>query len=92
MAVPVLTEALAFPSLEAPFAPWIFEYVLSALGLVVSVLMIGVPFFYLWDFVVETSSVGLGYWTYFDTFGPSVKFASTAISLVHPLILFTSSP
>lgn len=54
-----------------------------------SVLIIGVPFFYLWDLVVETISVGPGYWTYFDTFGPSITFASTSISLVHPLILFT---
>jgi hypothetical protein len=182
-----MTELLASPSLGAPFAPWIFEYVLSALGVILvgffirasirageltfpllvtvgcatmwwqewyadwgayllyspkfhlmpwgatpwaspnkpwfmpfayawyyglvyigmtgaifalrrkrpksgklaSVLVIGIPFFYLWDLIVESGSVGLGYWTYFDTFGPSIKFASTAISLVHPLILFT---
>jgi Spirocyclase AveC-like len=182
-----MTELLASPTLEAPFAPWIFEYVLSALGLVLiaffirasvrareltfallvtvsgatmwwqewyadwgvyllyspkfhlmpwgatqwaspnkpwfmpfayawyygliyvgitvaifalrrtkprlgklsSVLIIAVPFFYLWDLLVEGVSVGLGYWTYFDTFGPTIVFASTAISLVHPLIIFT---
>ena len=59
------------------------------LGKLASVLIIAVPFFYLWDLSVEGVSVGLGYWTYFDTFGPSIKFASTAISLVHPLIIFT---
>jgi hypothetical protein len=182
-----MIETLASPSLEAPFAPWIFEYVLSAFGLVLvglfvrasiraheltfallvtlsgatmwwqewyadwgvyllyspkfhlmpwgatqwaspnkpwfmpfayawyygliyigmtgaifalrrkkrglgklaSVVIIAVPFFYLWDLCVETVSVGLGFWTYFDTFGPSIKFASTAISLVHPLLIFT---
>lgn len=42
-----------------------------------------------WNLFVEGVSVGLGYRTYFDTFGPSIVFASTAISLVHPLIIFT---
>jgi hypothetical protein len=59
------------------------------LGKLGSVLVIAVPFFYLWDLGVDGVSVRLGYWTYFDTFGPSLKFASTAISLVHPLIIFT---
>jgi hypothetical protein len=61
----------------------------AGIGKLSSVLIIAVPFFYLWDLFVEGVSVGLGYWTYFDTFGPSITFASTAISLVHPLIIFT---
>lgn len=30
----MIIDVVASPSLEAPFAPWIFEYVLSAVGLV----------------------------------------------------------
>jgi hypothetical protein len=53
------------------------------------VILIAVPFFYLWDAVVEFSSVAMGYWTYVNTIGPALDFNGTRVSLVHPLELFT---
>lgn len=53
------------------------------------VILVAAPFFYLWDGVVEFSSVAMGYWTYVDTIGPALDFNGTRVSLVHPLELFT---
>jgi len=58
--------------------------------LVVAVLVVAVPFFYLWDAVVEFSSVGAGYWTYANTVGPALHFHGTRVGLLHPLEFFTA--
>lgn len=57
--------------------------------LIAVVLIVAVPFFYLWDLFVEGIATGLGWWTYFDAVGPTIRYGHTNMPLLHPLLVFT---
>jgi hypothetical protein len=58
-------------------------------GLIKPVLMVAIPFFYLWDFVVEGFATYMGWWTYADPLPPVMQTSHGMLPLLHPIGLFT---
>ncbi|MBU4011431.1 MAG: hypothetical protein KJ882_11780 [Proteobacteria bacterium] len=56
---------------------------------VLAVAMIATPFFYVWNMMVEGFSALVGWWTYYEVFGPAITFTRGTYPLVFPVIPFT---
>lgn len=55
-------------------------------GHVSSVMLVALPFFYLWDFALEFSAVATGWWSYVDYLGPAIRLERGNCPWAHPLI------
>jgi hypothetical protein len=59
------------------------------ISLTFAVLMVSIPFFYLWDLLLEGTAVYMGWWTYVDIAQPMIMTARGALPLLHPIGTFT---
>ncbi len=55
---------------------------------VLVVLLIAAPFFYVWNLMVEGFSALVGWWTYYEVFGPALHSARGTYPLVFPVLPF----
>ncbi len=58
------------------------------LGRIGSILIVGVPIFYLFDLIVEANSIQLGWWTYAEHIGPVMSLEKGTFPIVYPILLF----
>lgn len=73
---------------------WLIEKLKSARpqwGHVTCVFVVAWPFFYLWDFWLETSAALTGWWTYVYYFGPAIVSAHGNMPLLHPIVIYAWS-
>ena len=52
------------------------------------VLLIAAPFFYIWNLMVEGFSAVVGWWTYYEVFGPALHSTRGTYPLIFPVVPF----
>ncbi len=56
------------------------------LGRTSAVLIVAVPFFYLWDLVFEAGAVSAGWYSYVKCFGPAIVMSKGNFPLLYPIL------
>ncbi|MDX1487854.1 MAG: hypothetical protein R3268_06625 [Acidiferrobacterales bacterium] len=55
---------------------------------VLVVIVIAAPFFYIWNLLVEGFSAVVGWWTYYEVFGPAIHSDRGSYPLIFPVVPF----
>lgn len=55
---------------------------------VLVVMVIAAPFFYIWNLMVEGFSALVGWWTYYEVYGPAISSARGTYPLIFPVVPF----
>jgi len=68
---------------------WMIERLRSRfpkLGRTAAVLIVAIPFFYLWDLIFESNAVRVGWYSYVNYWGPAIVMSKGNFPLLYPIL------